>query len=147
MRIAGSSSLKISREEAWRVLTDPERITPLLPGGEIVSASEDTWRARLSAPTALGPSTFDFTFDLIEKRPEEYVRVSGHGYGSQNVIDLTADLNLSERDGGTEVRWESDVRLGGVLASLGQRSLPYVLRRQIEDVLGALDEQRPGGSV
>jgi len=147
MKIAGSSNLKAPKAEVWATLTDPERITPLLPGGQIVAESDETWRARLTAPTALGSSTFDFTFTLVEKRPEEYVRVTGHGYGSQNVIDLTADLTLSERNGGTEVNWESDVRLGGVLASLGQRSLPYVLGRQIENVLGAVERRQVGASA
>lgn len=147
MKIAGSYNLKAPKAEVWATLTDPEKITPLLPGGEIVAESDETWRARLSAPTALGSSTFDFTFALVERRPEEYVRVAGHGYGSQNVIDLTADLNLSESDGGTRVAWESDVRLGGVLASLGQRSLPYVLQRQVENVLKAIETQHAGISV
>lgn len=147
MMLTGSSSLNVPKAEVWTTLTSPGKITPLLPGGEIVAESAQTWRARLSAPTALGSSTFDFTFTLLEERAEEYVRVAGHGYGSQNVIDLTADLRISEREGKTEVRWESDVRLGGVLASLGQRSLPYVLRRQIENVLGAVEEHHAGVSA
>lgn len=142
MKLTGSSKLNASRGEVWATLTDPKEITPLLPGGEIVGENDETWRARLSAPTTLGSSSFDFTFTLIEQRPEERVRVTGHGYGSQNVIDLTATLELSDSgDGGTQVSWESDVRLGGVLASLGQRSLPYVIQRQVENVLKAVEER------
>ncbi len=143
MKIGGHTRLNTPRTEVWETLTDPRKVTPLLPGGEVVEEENgETWRARLGAPTNLGTSTFDFTFTLLEQRPAEYVRVYGHGYGSQNVVDLTAELHLSEEGEETQVRWEGDVRLGGVLASLGQRSLLYVLQQQIENVLRALEAQQ-----
>jgi len=143
MRIGGHTRLNAPRSEVWETLTHPEKVTLLLPGGEVIEEDGETWSARLSAPTNLGASTFDFTFMLLERRPEEYVRVYGHGYGSQNVVDLTAELHLSEEGEETQVRWESDVRLGGVLASLGQRSLPYVIQRQVERVLQGVEADRP----
>lgn len=142
MKIGGHTRLDAPRSEVWETLTDPGKVTALLPGGEVVEEHGESWRARLSAPTSLGASTFDFTFTLLERRTEEYVRVYGHGYGSQNVVDLAAELQLYEDGEGTEVRWEGDVRLGGVLASLGQRSLPYVVQRQVEKVLRGIRAER-----
>jgi uncharacterized protein len=142
MKIGGHTRLNAPRSEVWETLTDPGKVTALLPGGEVVEEDGETWRARLSAPTSLGASTFDFTFTLLERRSEEYVRVYSHGYGSQNVVDLTAELHLSGDGDETEVRWEGDVRLGGVLASLGQRSLPYVVQGQVERVLHGVEAGR-----
>lgn len=144
MKIEGQATLNSPRSEVWETLTDPAKITPLLPGGEIREKNGETWLARLSAPTTLGASKFDFTFTLLERRPEEYVRVRGHGYGSQNVVDLTAELHLTDEGSETQVRWEGDARLGGVLASLGQRSLPYVIQRQVELVLQGVEAARSG---
>lgn len=144
MKLQGSASLAVPKPAVWSMLTDPEHLTALLPQGEILAEDDATWRARLSAPTALGESTFAFTFTLLERRPEEHVRITGHGRSSQNVVDLSADLDLSEVDDGTEVRWESDVRFGGVLASLGQRSLRYVVQKQVEDVFRNMEAQHPG---
>ena len=145
MKIEGQTKLTAPRSEVWETLTDPAKITPLLPGGEIREKNGETWLARLSAPTTLGASTFDFTFTLLERRPEEYVRVRGHGYGSQNVVDLTAELHLTDegkRDTGP-VGWRRAL-LGGVLASLGQRSLHYVIQRQVELVLQGVETARSG---
>lgn len=144
MKIEGQTKLTAPRSEVWETLTDPAKITPLLPGGEIREKNGETWLARLSAPTTLGASTFDFTFTLLERRPEEYVRVRGHGYGSQNVVDLTAELHLTDEGSETQVRWEGEALLGGVLASLGQRSLPYVIQRQVELVLQGVEAARSG---
>jgi len=144
MRIQGSTSVSASRDEAWETLTDPRKVTELLPDGEITSSDEQIWRARLSPRTALGKSPFDFTFALVERRPGEYVEVTGHGYGSQHVVDLSAALELRDEGSGTRIDWEADVRLGGVLASLGQRSLPYVVRSQVEQTLRGLEESRSG---
>ena len=144
MKVQGSTSLAVPKSAVWGTLTDPEQLTALLPQGEILAEDDAMWRARLSAPTALGDSTFTFTFTLLERRPEEHVRITGHGRASQNVVDLTADLDLSETDGGTEVRWEADIRFGGVLASLGQRSLRYVVQKQVEDVFRKMEAQHSG---
>ena len=144
MKIEGQATLNSPRSEVWETLTDPAKITPLLPGGEIREKNGETWLARLSAPTTLGASTFDFTFTLLERRPEEYVRVRGHGYGSQNVVDLTAELHLTDEGSETQVRWEGEALLGGVLASLGQRSLHYVIQRQVDLVLQGVEAARSG---
>ena len=144
MKVQGTTTLAVPKSAVWSTLTNPERLTALLPQGEILAEDDATWRASLSAPTALGDSTFAFTFTLIERRPEEHVQITGHGQASQNVVDLSADLDLSEVDGGTEVRWESDVRFGGVLASLGQRSLRYVVQKQVEDVFRRMEAQHSG---
>lgn len=142
MKIGEITSVAAPREVVWQTLTDPEKVTRLMPDGEITASTEDTWRARLAPQTALGKSPFDFTFKLADERPGERVEVTGHGYGSQHVVDLTASLELrDDGDSGTLVEWEADVRLGGVLASLGQRSLPYVVRRQVEQVLKGVEER------
>jgi carbon monoxide dehydrogenase subunit G len=39
------------------------------------------------------------------------------------------------------VRWHADVVAGGVVASVGQRSIPYVVGRHIEDLLGTIERQ------
>lgn len=144
MKIQGTTSVSVPRDEVWETLTDPNRVTTLLPDGEIVSADERSWRARLAPRTALGKSPFDFTFSHADERPGEYMEVTGHGYGSQHVVDLTASLELQDEGAGTRINWEADVRLGGVLASLGQRSLPYVVRSQVEQTLRGLEESRSG---
>ncbi len=144
MKVQGKTNLAVPKPAVWSILTDPKRLTALLPQGEILAEDDATWRARLSVPTALGDSTFAFTLTLLERRPEEHVRITGHGRASQNVVDLTADLDFSEVDGGTEVRWDSDVRFGGVLASLGQRSLRYVVQKQVEDGLRKIEAHNPG---
>lgn len=139
MKLKGEVSLQATKSKVWRILTTPQIVTALLPQGEVIEVSDGVWRARLSPATSLGLSRFEFDFTLIELRPEEYIQVEGHGYGAQNVVDLTASLHLSEEGGSTKVEWKSEVFLGGVLASLGQRSLPYVLHRQIEEVLRAIE--------
>lgn len=144
MKIRGTTSVSVPRDEVWETLTDPNRITGLLPDGEIISADGKTWRTRLAPETALGKSPFDFTFVRTEERTGEYMEITGHGYGSQHVVDLTASLELRDEGSGTMIEWEADVRLGGVLASLGQRSLPYVVHRQVEQTLRGLEQSRSG---
>ncbi len=142
MKIEGITSVSVPKEAVWETLTDPRRVTELLPDGEITASGKETWQARLSPQTALGKSPFDFTFVLVDERPGEHLAVSGHGYGSQHVVDLSATLELQDEGSGTRITWEAEVRLGGVLASLGQRSLPYVVHRQVEQVLQGFEKEK-----
>ena len=55
--------------------------------------------------------------------------------------DCGTQFELSESGGGTEMKWEADVRLMGQVGSMGQRVLQPIVNQQVKNVLAALDKQ------
>jgi hypothetical protein len=56
-------------------------------------------------------------------------------------MDLDTQFHLDERDGGTSMRWEADVRIAGPVGGMGQRVLQPIVNQQVQQVLAALDRQ------
>jgi hypothetical protein len=58
-------------------------------------------------------------------------------------MDMTTSFTLSEKDGGTSMAWEADVKIAGPVGAMGQRVLQPIVNQQVSLVLTAL-EQRVG---
>ncbi len=57
------------------------------------------------------------------------------------MLNMDTQFELSESGGGTEMKWEADVRLMGQVGSMGQRVLQPIVNQQVQNVLKALDAQ------
>jgi carbon monoxide dehydrogenase subunit G len=141
MTIEGSTTLRVPKGVVWSVLTNPVTLMALLPGSQILSQNDKTWRAQVNVATGLGVSPFRFLLELVDERPPEYLKMTGRGYGESNSVDVVGTLELTGDDAVVTVRWQADVGAGGVLASVGQRSIPYVVGRYIEDLLETIERQ------
>ena len=141
MKIEGSTTLRVPKGVVWSVLTNPARLMALLPGSQILGQNDKTWSAQVNVATGLGVSPFKFLLELVDERPPEYLKMTGRGYGESNSVDVVGTLELTGDDTVVTVRWQADVVAGGVLASVSQRSIPYVVGRHIEDLLGTIERQ------
>jgi carbon monoxide dehydrogenase subunit G len=141
MQIEGSTTLRVPKGVAWSVLTNPTSLMALLPASQIIGQNDKTWSCQVNVATGLGVSPFRFLLELVDERPLEYLKITGRGYGDSNSVDVVGTLELTGDDAGVTVRWHADVVAGGVLASVSQRSIPYVVRRHIEDLLETIERQ------
>jgi carbon monoxide dehydrogenase subunit G len=141
MKIEGSTTLRVPTDVVWSVLTNPATLMALLPASQILSQNDKTWRAQVNVATGLGVSPFTFLLELLDERPPEYLKMTGRGYGESNSVDVIGTLDLTGDDTVVTVRWQADVVVGGVLASVGQRSIPYVVGQHIEDLLERIERQ------
>ena len=57
------------------------------------------------------------------------------------MLNMDTQFELSESGGGTEMKWEADVRLMGQVGSMGQRVLQPIVNQQVQNVLKSLDAQ------
>jgi carbon monoxide dehydrogenase subunit G len=141
MQIEGSTTLRVPKGVVWSVLTNPARLMALLPASQILSQNDKTWSAQVNVATGLGVSSFRFLLELVDERPPEYLKMTGRGYGESNSVDVAGTLEVTGDDTVVTVRWQADVVAGGVLASVGQRSIPYVVGRHIEDLLETIERK------
>ena len=96
---------------------------------------EDHWEARVKPPLPLAPS-LRIRFEVTGRRPPEHAGLVAHGGGAH----VTSTFDLSpEGESGTLMRWQAEVRLGGVLQHLGGHGLEAIARHQAERTLDAVD--------
>ena len=56
-------------------------------------------------------------------------------------MDMVTQFHLDDVEGGTNMRWEADVKIAGPVGSMGQRVLQPIVNQQVSQVLNALDRQ------
>ena len=148
MKLDGSRSFAAPRETVWRVLNDPESMAKTMPGVESFDVQDDRhWTANVKIPLGLGGLRMSINFDKLEERHPEYARLRAKGTGVGALMDMETQFHLDDVDGGTNMRWEADVKIAGPVGSMGQRVLQPIVNQQVSNVLSALErEVQEGGS-
>jgi carbon monoxide dehydrogenase subunit G len=142
VKVQGERSFAAPRPTVWRVLQDPAQMAEMMPGVESFDVQDDRhWRANVKIPLGLGSLRMSINFEKLEEREPEFSQLRAKGTGVGALMNLVTQFNLSERDGGTAMAWEADVRIAGPVGSMGQRVLQPIVNQQVQQVLTALDKQ------
>ncbi len=143
MRVEGTRTFSAPRETVWEVLNSPERMAKLMPGVESFDVKDDAhWRANVKIPLGLGGLRMTFDFTKLEERQPEYAKLHAKGNGVGAIVSMDTAFDLAEADGGgTDMKWQADVKIAGPVGSMGQRVLQPIVNQQVNGVLTALDKQ------
>ena len=141
---SSAATLKSSRADVWKALTDPELLPRLTPYLQRIDVDGDRWTWQMTKIPILGKSigstftevmTFDeptrITFAHDPERPEERTGVEGEyllrpeGSGTHVAIDLEiwCDLPLPKIS-----RIAVETVMHGVVAAMGRRFAHNMLR-------------------
>ncbi len=82
---------------------------------------------------------FNLHFTAVEKTPPTHAKLLAHGTGIGSTVDMDTVVNLMDaQGGGTSMKWFADVRLGGRIASVGQRLLGSQAEKIIKQLFQCL---------
>lgn len=130
MNIEHSYTFKgVSRELLWKTLQNKEVLQRALPGCQSFKEVEDNvFETELGMN--IGPIKGMFTgvvrqVDINE--PESY-RLLLAGKGKPGEIDADAQMKLEESAEGTTLTCQAEVKVTGILASMGQRVMGGVAK-------------------
>jgi carbon monoxide dehydrogenase subunit G len=142
VKVEGTKHFDAPQAKVWEVLNDPSRMAKTMPGVKDFSIEDDRhWTAKVVIPLGLGGLKMSINFEKVEEREPDYARLSAKGTGVGAMLNMVTQFELSESGGGTEMKWEADVRLMGQVGSMGQRVLQPIVNQQVENVLKSLDGQ------
>jgi len=142
MRVEGTKSFAAPRETVWEVLNDPARMAQTMPGVESFDVQDEThWRANVKIPLGLGGLRMSIDFEKTEERRPEFAQLAAKGNGVGAIMSMVTAFHLADAGGGTEMKWEADVKIAGPVGSMGQRVLQPIVNQQVNQVLSALDKQ------
>ncbi len=129
--VAGERRFEASRERVFELLTSPDVIAAAMPAvrsHQVVDA--DHWLAKVKAPLPLAPA-LRIRFEVLDRRPPEHARMHAHGGGA----DVTSTFDLEADGDATVMRWQTELRLAGVLGKLAGPGGEAVARRQADRTL------------
>jgi carbon monoxide dehydrogenase subunit G len=142
MELTNDFRVGVSVPEAWKVLTDVERIAPLLPGAQLQEVEGDEYRGVVKVK--VGPITAEYKGRAtFEERDEDAGRVvlkaSGRdSRGQGNASALITATMIPDGDG-TKVSVVTDLTITGKVAQFGRGVLAEVSSKMIGQFVGALE--------
>ncbi len=142
MRVEGERRFEAPRDTVWRVLNTPESMAKTMPGVESFDIQDDRhWTANVKIPLGLGGLRMKINFEKMEERPPEFAKLHAKGEGVGAMMNMETSFELSEADGGTNMKWAADVKIAGPVGSMGQRVLQPIVNQQVGNVLASLEVQ------
>ena len=114
-------------DEAWAFFEDANRLARCVPGVESVQPGEEG-RSRLRMTQTVGymSATFDLRMHVSDSKPNELLEITSVGKtvrGAAGEMRSVNRVELTDEGGKTGVRLASDVAVGGMLGSVGNKAM------------------------
>jgi carbon monoxide dehydrogenase subunit G len=130
------------KEQVYDFLTDPERLTSIFPDVSDIKVQDDnnfTLKAKVGVSFIRG--TVDVSLSLVEKKPSIHARLNAKGSGMSSIIDMDTTFNLEDKGDGSLVKWNTEARVSGLMASVGARTMNTVADKYVREMVGSLQQK------
>lgn len=150
MKIQGEQKLSATRQKVWDALLDPEVLAATLPGCEALEpVGPDEYKMKMKLAMASVQGLFDGSVKLTDQNPPESYSLEVKGSGKIGFVNGAGRFDLAEDGEATLVRYSGDVKVGGMIAAVGQRLMDMTAKMMIGRFFSSLAEvlgKREGGS-
>ncbi|MFC4113637.1 SRPBCC family protein [Nonomuraea zeae] len=141
MKVAGSAVIGVQRDRVWAAFQDPAVLVRTIPGCErLEETGPDTYRMTVNAGVASIKGVYQGEVALTDPLAPDSFTLKARGQGAPGTVDATVLVRLSETDGGTQVDYEADAVIGGMIGGVGQRMLGSVAKRTAGEFFAAVEE-------
>ena len=135
MTMTGEVQLPAPRQTVWEKLNDTDTLKATIPGCESLEKTSDTSFSAV-AVTKIGPvkAKWKGKVTLTDLDPPNGYKIVGEGEGGvAGFAKGSADVRLTDKDGGTLLTYSVDAQIGGKLAQLGQRLINGAAKKMADE--------------
>lgn len=142
MKVTGQATLHAPVEKVWEALLDPAVLVRTIPGCERLEATGDhSYAMTVTAGVASIKGTYAGTCELRDLAPHQSLVMAAQGAGAPGTLAADVKVGFADNgDGTTDVSYDADTVVGGMVGGVGQRMLTSVSRRMANDFFSAVDE-------
>jgi carbon monoxide dehydrogenase subunit G len=140
MKVAGQATLHAPAERVWAALNDPAVLVRTIPGCQRLAATgPDAYELTVTAGVASIKGSYAGTVQLTDLRPPSSFVLRAAGAGGPGTVSADVTVRLAERDGVTQLDYDADAVVGGVIGGVGQRMLTGVAKKLAGEFFGNVD--------
>jgi uncharacterized protein len=138
MKISGTNVLEQPVDQVWEAILDPQVLVATIPGCErLVATGENAYDMTVTAGVAAIKGTYQGQCTLSDLRQHEGLTMRLSGAGAPGTIDATVQVSFTEPSpGATQIAYEADAVVGGMVGGVGQRMLTSVSKRMAGEFFG-----------
>jgi hypothetical protein len=146
MKISGAATMHAPAGRVWTALNDPAVLVRTIPGCEQLEATgPDSYRLTVTAGVASIKGTYTGEVALSEKQEPASFLMIASGAGGPGTVSTSVQVRLAANgDGGTELSYDADAVIGGMIASVGQRMLVSVAKKMAREFFDSVDDVLTG---
>ena len=146
MKISGAATMHAPADKVWTALNDPAVLVRTIPGCEQLEATgPDSYRLTVTAGVASIKGTYTGEVALSEKQEPASFLMTASGAGGPGTVSTSVQVRLAANgDGGTELSYDADAVIGGMIASVGQRMLVSVAKKMAREFFDSVDDVLTG---
>jgi hypothetical protein len=133
LKIEGNYSFNATRERVWQVLLDPKIMAQCMPGCESMNeVAPDKYETVMKVGVASVKGTFKGKVAIKDKQAPAHYVLSGEGSGGPGFMQGDVAIDLEECNGQTLLKYSTEPKIGGLIASVGSRMLNGVAKLMAE---------------
>ena len=153
MKLSGAYRFDVPRERLWQTLMDTSVVGSCIPGVRAFTPlGDERYEIELGVKVGIVSGSYKGTLAITDKVEPESYRMTFEGSGARTEIRGAGSLALADAaaPGGaaavTELSFEGDVQVTGVLARVGQRLMGSVAKSQIDRFFDCLRSKAAEGA-
>ncbi|QGA53569.1 carbon monoxide dehydrogenase [Sulfolobus sp. E5-1-F] len=136
MKYEGSISLNASKDQILKLLDNPDQVAQCFPG--IKSFTKEGEEYKVVGVTGIGFIKGEYRANVrFEKIDENKRKIIAKGTGMNSNVDI--DAIAEALDG--KINYSADVKVAGVLASVGARLMGSAIEKIINDLFNCIKER------
>jgi uncharacterized protein len=141
MKLEGNYSFEAPLDTVWHGLFDPEVLARTLPGCDKLERQGDQFLGEINVKMGPVQGKFQGKVDIQNVKERESYTMVVDGRGPAGFAKATANIRVKGEGATTRLDYDSDVQVGGRIASVGQRLLDASSRAIVKQSLEGLHEQ------
>jgi carbon monoxide dehydrogenase subunit G len=145
MKVTGTATLNASRAKVWDALNDPAVLVRTIPGcQQLEQIGPDSYRMTISAGVASIKGTYQGEVSLTDQDQPGSFMLRASGAGAPGTVSADVKVTLAETDGSTQLAYDADAIVGGMIGGVGQRVLSGVAKKTAGEFFKAVDDVLTG---
>jgi carbon monoxide dehydrogenase subunit G len=122
MNIEGTHKIDAPQDRVFAALIDPAILQKCIPGCEqMEKTGENQYHAKLTVGVGPVKGVFNAKVSLEDISAPAHFKLVVEGKGQPGFVKGTGSLDLTADGESTSIHYTGEVRVGGLLASVGQR--------------------------
>jgi carbon monoxide dehydrogenase subunit G len=143
LKIGGAHTVPAEQLRAYTLLQDPEILAKCMPGCDhLAKIGEDEYEMKMKMAISSVQGLFGGKVRIADQNAPESFRLIVEGSGKVGFMKGEGLLTLVPADVATEVRYDGEVQVGGMIAGVGQRLLDatakFVIKKFFEKFSGLI---------
>ncbi len=134
MKLNGAYTLAATREKVFAALTNPDVLQRCIDGCEkMVKTGDESYDAQLKIGLAGLKGSYTGKVQIKDLKPPESYTLVMEGKGAPGFVKGAARIQLIAMGNQTELRYDADAQVGGLIAAVGSRLIEATAKKMMDE--------------